>query len=93
MAIFKKEKPEMVALDLSNAANRKIAIQASLEHKIPLIYKGDGIFFMDTKHVKTKNTYDFLKQIVDKSETRLHGAIFREDPKCDYLVIYDSKED
>ena len=48
---------------------------------------------MDTKHVKTKNTYDFLKQIVDKSETRLHGAIFREDPKCDYLVIYDSKED
>lgn len=93
MAIFKKEKPEKVALDLENTTNRKIAIQASLNNKVPLIYKGDGVFFIDTKHTTIDNIYNFLKQIIDKSETRIQGGIFRGDPNCDYLIIYDSKED
>ena len=93
MAIFKKEKPEKVALDLDNSANQKIAIQASLNNKVPLIYKGDGIFLMDLKHAKDENIYNFLKQLITQSKTHIQGAIFRGDPKCDYVVIYDVKED
>ena len=89
MAIFKREKPEKVALNLDNNENQKVAIQASLDHKVPLIYKGDGIFLMDLKYTKDENVYNFLKQLITKSETRIQGAIFREDPKCDYVVLYD----
>lgn len=87
--IFKKEKPEKVALDLKNAANQRVAIKASLNHKIPLVYKGDGIFFMDLKRVKDDKVFNFFKQLKTESVSRIEGAIFREDPKCDYLVIYD----
>ena len=87
--IFKKEKPEKVSLNLQNKENQRAAIKASLDHKIPLLYKGDGIFFMDTKRVKDDKVLSFFKQLVNESVSRIEGAIYREDPKCDYLVIYD----
>ena len=87
--IFKKEKPEKVALNLQNTANQRVAIKASLDNKISLVYKGDGIFFMDLKRVKDDKVLSFFKQLKDEAVGRIEGAIFREDPKCDYLVIYD----
>ena len=88
LGILKKEKPEKVALDLKNKENQRIAIKASLDYKIPLLYKGDGIFFMDTKHVKDDAVRGFLKQLNSSSVSRISSAIFK-DQKCDYLVIYD----
>ena len=87
--IFKKEKPEKVALDLQNKENQRVAIKASLDHKISLLYKGDGIFFMDTKRAKDEKVLSFFEQLLNGSVSRIEGAIFKEDPKCDYLVIYD----
>ena len=87
--IFKKEKPEKVALDLQNKENQRVAIKASLDHKISLLYKGDGIFLMDLKRVKDDKIISFFKQLLNESVNRIEGAIFKGDPKCDYLVIYD----
>ena len=93
MAIFKKEKPEKVALDLQNQANQRLAISASLTYRIPMIFMGDGVYLLNLSHAKEDNIRKFLKTIVSESKTRIKGAIFRDDPKCDYLVIYDVKED
>lgn len=95
MAILKKEKQEKVALNLQNPVNRKAAIQASLDCKIPLVYKGDGIFLINVKHSKQEKVLDFFKQFISQSVNCIQGGIFREDPKCDYLVIFDidKKED
>ena len=87
--IFKKEKPEKVALNLQNKENQRVAIKASLDYKIPLFYKGDGIFLMDLKRIKDDKILSFFKQLINSSVSRIDGAIFREDPKCDYVVIYD----
>ena len=89
LGVFRKEKPEKVALNLQNPVNKRAAIKASLDNKIQLIYKGDGIFFMELKRAKDDKVYAFLKQFVSESVSRIEGAIFREDPKCDYLVLYD----
>ena len=89
MALFKKEKLEKVALDLQNNANQRIAIKAALEYKIPMMSLGSGVYLLDLGRVKDDQIRNFLKQIIAQSETRIKGAIFREDPRCDYLVIYD----
>lgn len=89
MALFKKEKLEKVALDLENTANQRIAIKAALEYKIPMISLGSGVYLLDLGRAKDDQIRSFLKQIIAQSETRIKGAIFREDPRCDYLVIYD----
>lgn len=93
--IFKKEKPEKVALNLQNPINQRIAIRASLNHKIKMVYKGDGIFLLELKRAKDEKIVDFFNQLTSESVDHIHGAIFRDDPKCDYVVIYDkkSKED
>lgn len=88
LGILKKEKPEKVALNLQNKENQRVAIKASLDYKIPLQYKGDGLFFMDTKRVKDDAVRGFLRQLNDSSVGRIAGAMFK-DQKCDYLVIYD----
>ncbi len=89
MALLKKEKQERVALNLQNPANQKLAIKASLDHRIPMIFMGDGIYVLELKRVKEDNIRNFLRQLTTESETRIKSAIFREDPKCDFLVIYD----
>ncbi len=89
MALFKKEKLEKVALDFENNANQRIAIKAALEYKIPMISIGSGVYLLDLGRTKDDQIHKFLKQIITQSETRIKGAIFREDPRCDYLVIYD----
>lgn len=89
--ILKKEKPEKASLNLQNTENQKVAIKASLDHKVPLIYKGDGIFLIDLKHAKEERLKGFLEQFISESVDRIQGAIFRDDPKCDYVVIYDKK--
>lgn len=89
MALLKKEKQEKVALNLQNPANQKLAIRASLDYRIPMIFMGDGIYVLELKRVKEDSIRGFLRQLTTESETRIKGAIFREDPKCDFLVIYD----
>lgn len=89
MTLFKKEKLEKVALDLQNNANQRIAIKAALEYKIPMMSIGSGIYVLELGRVKDDVTRSFLKHIITQSETRIKGAIFRGDPRCDYLVIYD----
>ena len=91
LSILKKEKPEKASLNLQNAENQKVAIKASLDHKVPLIYKGDGIFLIDTKHAKDERLKGFFEQFISESVDHIQGAIFREDPKCDYVVIYDKE--
>lgn len=86
--IFKKEKPEKVALNFQSKENQRAAIKASLDYKIPLFYKGDGIFFMDTKRAKDDTVRGFLKQLNNLPVGRMAVAMFK-DQKCDYLVIYD----
>lgn len=87
--IFKKDKPEKVSLNLQNPTNQRVAIKASLDNKITLTYKGHGVYFMDLKRVKDDKILNFFKQLSTESVSRIEGAIYREDPKCDYLVIYD----
>lgn len=93
MALFKKEKQEKVALNLQQPENQKAAIKAALDHKIPLISKGNGVFFLDFKRVKDQNIYDFFKQFIAESKNCRQGVIDRDDPKYDYIVIYDVKEE
>ena len=33
----------------------------------------------------------FLEQFISEAVNHIQGAIFREDPKCDYVVIYDKE--
>lgn len=90
MALFKKEKQEKLGFDLQNNENQKALIRASLNYKIPLINKGRGVFLVDTKH--TKDLEGFLKEFMDNSTNCKQGVIDRNDPKTDYILIYD-KED
>lgn len=92
LGIFKKEKREKLALNLQNPANQKAAIRAALNNKIPLINKGNGIFFVEIKRAKEQQLRNFLKQFLDASENCQQGVIDKNDPKIDYIVIYD-KED
>lgn len=89
LGILKREKPEKVSLNLQNVDNQRVAIKASLNYKIPLLYKGDGIFLMDLKRAKDDKIYGFFEQLINESKTKIEGAIFREDPKCDYVIFYD----
>lgn len=89
MALFKKEKLEKVALDFENNANQRIAIKAALEYKIPMISLGSGVYLLELGRVKDEVARSFLKHIIAQSETHIKGAIFRGDPRCDYLIIYD----
>lgn len=93
MPLFKKDKQEKVALNLINPDNQKAAIRASLDNKVPLINKGHGIFFVDIKHAKDDRVYNFFKQFISESINCRQGVIDKDDPKYDYIVIYDLKED
>lgn len=93
MPFFKKEKQEKVALNLQNPDNQKAAIKASLDNKVPLISKGNGIFFVDLKHAKEDRLYSFFKQFISNSVNCRQGVVDKDDPKCDYIVIYDLKEE
>ena len=93
MPFFKKEKQEKVALNLQNPDNQKAAIKASLDNKVPLISKGNGIFFVDLKHAKDDRLYGFFKQFISNSVNCRQGVVDKDDPKCDYIVIYDLKEE
>lgn len=93
MALFKKEKQEKVALNLQNPDNQRAAIKASLDNKVPLISKGNGIFFVDLKYAKEDRLYGFFKQFISNSVNCRQGVIDKDDPKCDYIVIYDLKEE
>lgn len=93
LPIFKKQKQEKVALDLQNPENQRAAIKASLDNKVPLISKGNGIFFVDLKRAKDDRLYGFFKQFIAESVNCKQGVIDKDDPKCDYIVIYDLKED
>ena len=92
MQLFKKKKREMVALNLQNPENQRAAIKASLDTKVPLINKGNGVFFVDVDHAKGDKLYNFFKKFIETSTNCRQGVISREDPKTDYIVIYD-KED
>jgi len=93
LALFKKEKQEKVALNLQNPDNQRAAIKASLDNKVPLISKGNGIFFVDLKYAKEDRLYGFFKQFISNSVNCRQGVIDKDDPKCDYIVIYDLKEE
>ncbi len=93
MPFFKKQKQEKVALNLQNPDNQRAAIKASLDHKIPLINKGNGIFFLDLRRAKDDKIYSFFKQFISESVNCRQGVVDRDDPKCDYIVIYDLKEE
>lgn len=93
MPFFKKQKQEKVALNLHNPDNQRAAIKASLDHKIPLINKGNGIFFLDLRRAKDDKIYSFFKQFISESVNCRQGVVDRDDPKCDYIVIYDLKEE
>ena len=93
LAIFKKEKQEKVALNLQNPDNKRAAIKASLDNKVPLINKGNGVFFVDIKYAKGDRVYNFFKQFISESVNCKQGVIDRDDPKYDYIVIYDLKEE
>lgn len=93
MPFFKKEKQEKVALNLQSPENQKAAIKASLDNKVPLISKGNGIFFVDLKYAKEDRLYGFFKQFISNSVNCRQGVIDKDDPKCDYIVIYDLKEE
>ena len=93
LSILKKQKEEKVSLDLQNPANRRVAAQASLNYRVPLLSKGDGIFFLDLKHTKDENLTKFFRYFVSKSVGRIQAVIDRDDPKCDYIVIFDIKEE
>lgn len=93
MPFFKKEKQEKVALNLQNPDNQKAAIKSSLDNKVPLISKGNGIFFVDLKHAKEDRLYGFFKQFISNSVNCRQGVVDKDDPKCDYIVIYDLKEE
>lgn len=92
MNLFKREKKEKLGLDLQNPINQKAAVQASLDNKVPLISKGNGLYIVDTKGVKDSRLYNFLKQFLMNSVNSHNGVIYKEDPKYDYILIYD-KED
>ena len=91
--LFKKNKQEKLGLDLQDPYNQKAAIQASIDHKVPLISKGNGLYFVDIKHIKSEKLYEFLKQFIANSSNCQQAVIDREDPKCDYILIYDVKEE
>ena len=91
--IFKKGKQEKLGLDLQNPYNQKVAIQASIDNKVPLISKGNGLYFVDVKHVKSAKLYAFLKQFIAEAYNCKQAVIDKEDPKCDYILIYDVKEE
>ena len=93
MPIFKKPKQEKVALDLQNPVNQKAAIKASLDNKVPLLNQGNGIFFLDLKKAKRDRVYGFFKQFISESVNCKQGVVDKDDPKCDYIVIFDLKED
>ena len=93
MPFFKKQKQEKVALNLQNPDNQRAAIKASLDHKIPLINKGNGVFFLDLRRAKDDKIYSFFKQFISESVNCRQGVVDRDDPKCDYIVIYDLKEE
>lgn len=87
MSIFKKER---LALSLENPINQRAAIKASLDHKTPLINQGNGLFFVNLKYAKDLD--GFLHQFISNSVNCRQGLIDRDDPKCDYILIYDVKE-
>lgn len=93
MSLFKRQKQEMIALDLQNPENQRAAIRASLAHKVPLINKGNGVFFVDLKRFKDDRVYDFFRQFVSEAVNCRNGIIDSDDPKCDYIVIFDLKEE
>lgn len=93
MSIFKRPKQEKVALDLKNPKNQKVAIKASLDNKVPIISKGDGIFLIDIKSVKQDRLFKFFKQFISESENCRQGIVDRDDPKCDYIVIFDLEKE
>jgi hypothetical protein len=90
--ILKKPKQEKVALNLQNPANQRVAIKASLDHKVPLLSKGNGIFIIDLKKSRDDKIYDFFKQFIAESVDCRQGVIDSDDPKCDYIVIYDIRK-
>ena len=92
MPIFKKDKKEKLGLDLQNPENQRAAINAALDNKIPLISKGNGVYLVDEKHSKGDSIEKFLKQFMKSSVNCHQGLIDREDPRYDYILIYD-KED
>ncbi len=91
-SILKKQKAEKLGFDLQNSKNQKALIAASLEYKIPLITKGPGIYFVDMKYIKGDSLSDFLKCFMKNSICCHQGIIDRDDPKYDYILIYDLKE-
>ena len=93
MQIFKKQKQEKVALNLQNPENQRAAIKASLDNKVVLINKGNGIFFVDLKKSKEDKLSGFFRQFIEESVNCKQGVIDRDDPKCDYIVIYDITEE
>ena len=90
--IFKKNKREKLALDLQNNMNQRAAIKAALDNKVTLNYKGEGLYFVDLKRAKGDSVEKFLRQFMKTAVNCTQGLIDREDPKYDYILIYD-KED
>ncbi len=94
MPLFKKDKPEKVGLDLQNPVNQRAAIQASLNNKVPLISREGNLYLVDTKHAKAENVQKFFEEFARTSVNCKQGLIDRDDPKFDYILIYDLvKED
>lgn len=89
MPLFKKDKPEKVGLDLQNPVNQRAAIQASLNNKVPLISREGNLYLVDTKHAKADNVQKFFEEFIRNSVNCKQGLIDRDDPKCDYILIYD----
>ena len=92
MRLFKKEKREKLGFDLQNPINQRMLVQAALDNKIILITKGSGVYLADIDNAKEKRLHNFLKQFINTSVNCKQGVIDRDDPKFDYIIIYD-KED
>ena len=94
LTLLKRNKKEQLGFDLQNPENQKAVIKAALDHKIPLINKGYGVFMVDMKRAKGDRLSNFLTQFTETSVDCKQGVIDKDDPKYDYILIYDvTKED
>lgn len=94
MPLFKREKQEIVGLDLQNPINQRAAIQACLNNKVPMRNPEGNLYILDTKHAKADNIQKFFEEFARTSVNCKQGLIDRDDPKYDYILIYDLvKED
>lgn len=95
MVLFKKEKEEKLGFNLQDRDNQRALIKAALDNKVMLVSKGEGVYLVDTRtrRLKDDTLLSFLKQFLAASMNCKQSIIYREDPKADYIIVYDKKED